>query len=80
VLLGSKAFVAKMQPLLEGKAALKEIPHAQRRAHRPGLKSLFSARVRQDKPQRDAPCTGCAWNTVTLWQPSRGKRACIIRR
>jgi putative transposase len=43
-----------MRPLLEGKAALKEIPHAQRRAHRPGLKSLFSARVRQDKPQRDA--------------------------
>src|SRR5450756_1183558 len=54
VLLGSDAFVAKMRPLLEDKGALKNIPHAQRWAHRPGLKSLFSARVRQDKPQRDA--------------------------
>ncbi len=54
VLLGSEAFVAKMRPLLEGKGAHKEILRAQRRAHRPGLKSLFSARVRQDKPVRDA--------------------------
>lgn len=54
VLLGSEAFVDKMQPLLEGKAELKEIPRAQRWAHRPGLKSLFSARVRQDKAARDA--------------------------
>ena len=43
-----------MRPLLEGNGALKEIPHAQRWAHRPGLKILFSARVRQDKPARDA--------------------------
>lgn len=54
VLLGSEAFVDKMRPLLEGKAELKEIPRAQRWAHRPGLKSLFSACVRQDKPARDA--------------------------
>ena len=54
VLLGSDAFVAKMRPLLEDKGALKKIPRARRWAHRPGLKSLFSARVRQDKPQRDA--------------------------
>ncbi|MDP2169619.1 MAG: hypothetical protein Q8J96_04270 [Rhodocyclaceae bacterium] len=44
----------KMRPLLEGKAELKEIPRAQRWAHRPGLQSLFSARVRQDKAARDA--------------------------
>jgi putative transposase len=54
MLLGSEAFVDKMRPLLEGKGELKEIPRAQRWAHRPGLKSLFSARVRQDKPARDA--------------------------
>ena len=52
VLLGSDAFVAKMRPLLEGKGKLKEILRA--RAGRIGLKSLFSARVRQDKPARDA--------------------------
>jgi hypothetical protein len=46
VLLGSEAFVAKMRPLLEGKEALKEIYRAQHWAHRPGLKSLFSARMR----------------------------------
>ena len=54
VLLGSEAFVAKMRPLLEDMGELTEIPRAQRWAHRPGLKSLFSARVRQDKPARDA--------------------------
>ena len=47
VLLGSEAFVAKMRPLLEGKGELKEISRAQHWAHRPGLKSLFSARVRR---------------------------------
>jgi hypothetical protein len=41
-------FVAEMRPLLKDKGALKEIPRARRWAHRPGLKSLFSARVRQD--------------------------------
>ena len=54
VLLGSDAFVNKMRPRLAGKAEFKEIPRAQRWAHRPGLKSLFSARVRQDKRSRDA--------------------------
>jgi putative transposase len=39
---------------VEGKGKIKEIPRAQRWAHRPGLKSLFSDRVRQDKPARDA--------------------------
>jgi putative transposase len=43
-----------MQPLLEGKGALTEIPRVQRWAHRAGLKSLFSARVRRDKCSRDA--------------------------
>jgi REP element-mobilizing transposase RayT len=54
VLLRSEAFVAKMRPLLEDMGELTEIPRAQRWAHRPGLKSLFSARVRQDKPAHDA--------------------------
>jgi putative transposase len=39
---------------VEGNGELKEIPRAQRWAHRPGLKILFSDRVRQDKLQRDA--------------------------
>ena len=54
VLLGSEAFVAKMRPLLEDKRAVKEIPRARHQAHRPGLKSLFSARMRQDKVARNA--------------------------
>src|ERR1035437_657553 len=62
VLFGSDAFVDKMRPLLEDKGALKEIPRAQRWAHRPGLKSLFSARVRQNKPAREA---GVHYSTVS---------------
>ena len=54
VLLGSAAFVEKLRPQLAGKAEFTEIPRAQRWAHRPGLKSLISPRVRQDKPARDA--------------------------
>jgi putative transposase len=53
VLLGSEQFVERMQPLLEGKSDLKEIPRAQRLAHRPSLKALFPARVREDKQTRD---------------------------
>lgn len=54
VLLGSEAFVDRMRPALAGKRNLKEIPRAQRLAHRPGLKQLFPACVRQDKRARDA--------------------------
>ena len=81
VLLGSEAFVDKMRPRLAGKAELKEIPRAQRWAHRPELKSLFSARVRQNKTSRRAmrQCAGRAWNTVTLWPLSHGKREYTIR-
>ena len=65
MLLVSAAFVDKMRPLLEGKGEIKEISRAQRWTHRPGLKSLFSARVRQDKPARDAAmrraCLECGY-------------------
>lgn len=54
VLLGSDAFVAKMRPLLQDMRALKKISRAQRSAHRPALKNLFSARMRQDKAARNA--------------------------
>ncbi len=54
VLLGSEAFLDKTRPLLEEKAALKEIPRAQRLAHRPALKTLFTAKVCADKRARDA--------------------------
>jgi putative transposase len=54
VLLGSEAFVDKMRPLLECEGEFKKIPRSQRWAHGPGSKSLFSERVRQDKPAREA--------------------------
>jgi hypothetical protein len=54
VLLGSEAFGDRMRPLLSGKEQLKEIPRAQRLAHRPGLKQLFAASVCRDKRARDA--------------------------
>lgn len=54
VLLGSECFVERMQPLLEEKGELKEIPRGQRLAHRPGLAVLFPAHVRADKRTRDA--------------------------
>jgi len=53
VLLGSEQFVEKMRPILEGKAEFKDIPRAQRLAHRPDLKRLFPARVQADKRRRD---------------------------
>jgi REP-associated tyrosine transposase len=53
VLLGSERYIEKMRPILEGKGELKEIPRAQRLAHRPALKELFPARVRGDKRMRD---------------------------
>lgn len=60
MLLGSEAFVAKMRPRLEAKREFKEIPRAQRWAHRPGLRRLFPARVRQENPARDAAmCRAC---------------------
>lgn len=53
VLLGSERFVERMQPLLEEKGELKEIPRGQRLAHRPGLTVLFPGQVRADKRARD---------------------------
>jgi hypothetical protein len=46
------------------------------------LEVPLEARVRQDKPARDAAmrrCAGRAWNTVTRWQRSRGKRGYTTR-
>jgi REP element-mobilizing transposase RayT len=53
VILGSEAFVAQMQPILEGKGDLKEIPRAQRLAHRPDLHAVFSRSVLAHKAARD---------------------------
>ena len=54
VLLGSDGFLDKLRPLLEDKAGLTEIPRAQRLAHRPPLRHLFTAKVCGDKRARDA--------------------------
>ncbi len=43
----------KMSPMLEDKAELAEIPRAQRLAHRPSLKALFTKSVRENKASRD---------------------------
>ena len=80
VLLGSKAHVAKMRPLLEDKGAFKKTHRARHRAHRPGLKSLLSARVRQNKPQRDAAIRRACLEYGYTMGPSRGKRAYTIGR
>lgn len=53
VLLGSESFVGKMRALLRTKETLREIPRAQRLAHRPELASLFPTRVRRNKRARD---------------------------
>ena len=52
VLLGSDAFVKKLSRLLHGKADMKEIPQAQRRATRPSLEKLFQGKTK-DKAKRD---------------------------
>jgi putative transposase len=53
VLLGTDAFVDKMRPMVRDKEKFKEIPRAQRLAHRPALKALFPAGLIRDKPARD---------------------------
>lgn len=53
VLLGLDQFVSWLQPLLDGKSALKEFPQAQRLMNRPALKTLFPARVKASKALRD---------------------------
>jgi putative transposase len=53
VLLGTETFVENLLPLLEEKNNLKELPKAQRLAHRPSLEAIFSAEARTSKGTRD---------------------------
>ena len=53
VLLGSEAFVERMQPGLRDNRQVKEIPRRQRFATRPKLTKLFDAATRSDKTQRN---------------------------
>ncbi len=53
VLLGTEGFVKTLLPLIGEKSSLKELPRAQRLAHRPELKAIFPARVMADKAARD---------------------------
>lgn len=53
VLLGSTAFIKKMKAMLSGETSLSKLPRAQRLLKRPAIKSLFPAKVRADKVQRN---------------------------
>jgi putative transposase len=53
IFLGGVEFVQKIQPLLVDAAGEKEISRAQRWAHRPGLKSLFTSATLKTKTGRD---------------------------
>jgi putative transposase len=52
-LLGEEEFVQRLIGYVRGYEEIREIPRAQRYLHRPPLKDLFKARVRQNKPRRD---------------------------
>ena len=54
VLLGTDKFVNRLTPLLEGKTSIKEVPRAQRYAHRPTLSQTLPLRKLRTKPARDA--------------------------
>ena len=53
MLLGSDAFVEKLNLALTEKATLTEVPRMQRLAHRPALKKLLSAQQASVKATRD---------------------------
>lgn len=53
IFLGSSKFVEGMEPLLETKEALQEIPKIQRFAHRPELKTVLALKRREDKEERN---------------------------
>ena len=53
VLLGSERFVERLQPQLQGKQSLKEIPRKQRYSHRPALGRLLSGRTLAERDSRD---------------------------
>jgi REP element-mobilizing transposase RayT len=53
ILLGTERFVGSLQPLMENKGNLKEVPKSQLLLHRPELKALFSTEIRTDKRIRN---------------------------
>lgn len=53
LLLGGEKFVQRLTPVLKGKAALKEIPRAQRFANRPKLRDLLMSAREESKFRRD---------------------------
>lgn len=53
VLLGESAFCKKMKALLSGEVSLSKLPRSQHLLKRPGIKSLFTAKVRADKVLRN---------------------------
>lgn len=53
IILGSDVFMARVQPLLSGKEALKEIPRVQRFVNRPDLAIALARGRLGTKPQRD---------------------------
>ncbi len=53
VLLGSAAYCKKMQALLSGTVSLNKLPRAKHLQQRPGVKAIFTAKVRTDKKLRN---------------------------
>ena len=53
MLLGSERFVKRLQPQLQDKRALKEIPRKQRFSNRPALASIFCGRTLTERDRRD---------------------------
>lgn len=53
-MLGTKAFVQHLLPLIDKKGDLNEIPKAQRLMHRPELKDIFTTKIRREKKLRDS--------------------------
>ncbi|HEY6093541.1 MAG TPA: transposase [Gallionellaceae bacterium] len=54
ILLGGTAFCKKMKAMLSGESSLSKLPRPASLAKRPGIKSLFPAKVRADRTQRNA--------------------------
>lgn len=54
ILLGGTAFCKKMKAMLSGETSLSKLPRPSSLAKRPGIKSLFPAKVRADRVQRNA--------------------------
>ena len=80
MLLGSERFVKRLQPQLEDKRALKEIPRKQRFSNRPALARIFCGRTLPSATDAMRPSSQPIWSTATAYPRSVVQWICIIRR